>query len=208
MSKLFATLTLTTGTALTLILMGIAPSQFAGIIPLESISSNPALAQTGINLTSLRSASLSKHNGYRSIHRSPALTTSNSLDNTAQTWAQYLATNGVFEHSTPSQRNNAGENLYVSYTTASSVDSTTLSNTAVKKWYDEVSAYNYSNPGFSSQTGHFTQVVWKSSTQLGCGAAQGVKTINGTKYNAFYVVCQYAPAGNVQGQFPANVLKP
>jgi hypothetical protein len=27
-------------------------------------------------------------------------------------------------------------------------------------------------------------------------------------YNAFYVVCQYAAAGNVTGQFAANVLKP
>jgi hypothetical protein len=98
--------------------------------------------------------------------------------------------------------------LYVYYTTASSVDSTNLGNMAVKSWYDEVSKYDYNNPGFSSATGHFTQVVWKSSTQLGCGAARGVKTLNGTNYNAFYVVCHYSPAGNVQGQFPANVLKP
>lgn len=68
--------------------------------------------------------------------------------------------------------------------------------------------YNYSNPGFSAEPGHFTQVVWKNSTQLGCGAAQGVKTLNGRQYNAFYVVCHYAPAGNVTGQFPENVLKP
>jgi uncharacterized protein YkwD len=200
MSKLFASLTLTAGTALTLILTGIAPSLF--------ISSKTATAQTAINLTNLRSASLSKHNGHRSTHRSPALTSSSSLNNSAQNWAQYLATNGVFQHSSASQRNNAGENLYVYYTTASSVDSTNLGNMAVKSWYDEVSKYDYNNPGFSSATGHFTQVVWKSSTQLGCGAAKGVKTLNGTKYNAFYVVCHYSPAGNVQGQFPANVLKP
>jgi uncharacterized protein YkwD len=205
MNKLFSTLTLTTGTALSLILTGIAPSQFAGMIP---ISNNSVLAQTSIDLAALRAASIVKHNGYRTTHHSPNLVVSSSINNTAQTWAQYLATNGLFQHSTASQRNNAGENLYVYYTTATSVDAATLANSAVKSWYDEVSAYNYNSPVFSSATGHFTQVVWKNSTQLGCGAAQGTKTMNGTKYNAFYVVCNYAPAGNVQGQFAANVLKP
>jgi glioma pathogenesis-related protein 2 len=101
-----------------------------------------------------------------------------------------------------------GENIYASYTTESTLDPTTLGEAAVKEWYDEIKDYNYANPGFSSETGHFTQVVWKGSTKLGCGAAQGTATIEGNKYNAFYVVCQYAPAGNVQGQFPDNVLKP
>ena len=205
MNKFFSTLTLTTGTALTLILMGIAPSQFASIIPM---SSEPVLAQTSIDLTTLRSTSLSKHNSYRATHRSPNMTISSSANNTAQAWAQYLATNGLFQHSASNQRNNAGENLYVSYTTAPSINYATLANVAVQSWYNEVKLYNYNSPGFSSATGHFTQVVWKSSTQLGCGAAQGTKTMNGTKYKAFYVVCHYAPAGNVKGQFPANVLKP
>ncbi|AFZ26025.1 Cysteine-rich secretory protein family [Cylindrospermum stagnale PCC 7417] len=202
MNKLFSTLSLTAGTALTLILTAIAPSQLAGI------SSGPVMGQTSIDLATFRNSALSKHNGYRVTHSSPNMTISDSVNNTAQAWAEYLATNAVLQHSTASQRNNAGENLYVSYTTASSIAASTLADTAVKKWYDEVSAYNYANPGFSSQTGHFTQVVWKSSTQLGCGAAQGTKTINGTTYKAFYVVCQYAPAGNMQGQFPANVLQP
>lgn len=31
--------------------------------------------------------------------------------------------------------------------------------------------YDYNNPGFSSATGHFTQVVWRTSTTVGCGRA-------------------------------------
>ncbi|MFM7408088.1 MAG: CAP family protein [Cuspidothrix sp.] len=204
MNKLFSTLTIITGTALTLTLTGIVPRPFASIM---SLSNQPAIAQTTIDLNTFRNTSLSRHNGYRATHRSPALTTSSSANTTAQSWAQYLATNGLFQHSSSTQRNNAGENLYVFYTTGS-IDAATLANNAVKTWYDEVSKYNYSKPGFSAATGHFTQIVWKSSTQLGCGAARGTKTMNGTKFNAFYVVCHYAPAGNVQGQFPTNVLKP
>jgi hypothetical protein len=58
------------------------------------------------------------------------------------------------------------------------------------------------------RTGHFTQVVWKKSTQLGCGAAEGTATLDGTTFNAFYVVCHYNPAGNMRGDFPSNVLRP
>lgn len=180
----------------------------ATIIPLGVIGTKIVMAQASIDLATLRSNALSKHNSYRATHHSPNMTIDDSVNNTAQSWAEYLATNAVLQHSSPSQRNNAGENLYVSYTTAPSISADTLANEGVKKWYDEVSAYNYANPGFSAQTGHFTQVVWKNSTKLGCGAAKGVKTINGTQFNAFYVVCQYAPAGNMTGQFPENVLAP
>ncbi len=194
MNKFFSTLTLTTATALTIALTG------------GAMSSDSVLGQTSIDLATLRSAAVSKHNTYRATHNSPNINISDSLNTSAQAWAEKIASSGEFEHST--NRNNVGENIYASYSTESTVDPATLGNTAVKEWYDEIKDYNYANPGFSSETGHFTQVVWKGSTQLGCGAAQGTATIEGTNYNAFYVVCQYAPAGNVQGQFPDNVLKP
>ncbi|NET01369.1 MAG: secretion protein [Sphaerospermopsis sp. SIO1G2] len=201
MNKLFTSLSVTTGAAFTFILAGVVPNI------LDSVTTKPAIAQTGIDVAAVRSSALSKHNNYRSTHNTPAMTMSNSLNNTAQEWAEYLASNGTFQHSSSSQRNGAGENIYVYYTTAGSANADTITK-GVKSWYDEVSKYDYNNPGFSGETGHFTQVVWKSSTQLGCGAAKGVKTLGGNQYNAFYLVCQYGPAGNVMGQFPANVLKP
>ncbi len=176
----------------------------ATIIPLGIINTNSVVGQTGINQSTLRSTALSKHNSYRSTHNSPNMTQSSSLNESAQSWAEHLASTGAFEHS----KTNAGENIYATFTTASSVDAANLGNQAVKSWYDEVSDYDYANPGFSGKTGHFTQVVWKNSTELGCGAAQGVKNFGGNQYNAFYVVCQYSPAGNVSGQFPDNVMAP
>jgi hypothetical protein len=46
-------------------------------------------------------------------------------------------------------------------------------------WYDEVTnpGYNFETGGFSGGTGHFTQLVWKGTTELGCGIA------------GMYVVC-------------------
>jgi hypothetical protein len=163
---------------------------------------------TAIDLITLRSQILAKHNGYRTTHHSPALAIQTSLDITAQQWAEYLAANALFQHSTPAQRNNAGENIYVYYTTASTATAATLAIEAVNSWYNEVKDYNYAIPQFASNTGHFTQVVWKASVGLGSGAASGIKVINGITYNAFYVVSQYAPAGNLAGAFATNVLKP
>jgi hypothetical protein len=51
------------------------------------------------------------------------------------------------------------------------------------------------------KTGHFTQVVWKNSTQVGFGVAVAP---NGS----FYAVANYYPAGNFTGQFKENVLQP
>jgi Cysteine-rich secretory protein family len=49
--------------------------------------------------------------------------------------------------------------------------------------------------------GHFTQVVWKSSKELGVGKAK-------SRSGRIYVVANYYPPGNYQGQFAQNVLPP
>jgi hypothetical protein len=69
----------------------------------------------------------------------------------------------------------------------------------------QVSFYNYARPGFSSATGHFTALVWKSTTKLGCGSARCSRLSN-----RVILVCNYQPAGNIvnAGFFAANVLRP
>lgn len=57
-----------------------------------------------------------------------------------------------------------GENLC--YTTSAAL-------TCVQGWYDEIEDYDFRRPGWSSATGHFTQLVWKSSETLGVGQAPG-----------------------------------
>jgi len=48
-------------------------------------------------------------------------------------------------------------------------------------------------------TGHFTQLVWKGSKQIGCGASCN-------NSNKCYVTCNYYPPGNYIGQFASNVF--
>jgi len=64
---------------------------------------------------------------------------------------------------------------------------------------DEAPDYTPENPNYS----HFTQVVWKSTTQLGCAL---VTCPGGTIFDAKYgpssfYVCEYNPPGNV---YPAD----
>jgi glioma pathogenesis-related protein 2 len=161
--------------------------------------------ESTLDLAILRRSILTEHNTYRSKHYSPKLTTSNSLDKNAQDWANHLAIEKIFEHSDNLQ---VGENIYVSYDHKLSVNAKTLAENVVNFWYSEVANYNYMKPGFSDNTGHFTQVIWKNSLELGCGAARGTVFLEGKEVGAFYVVCQYSPAGNSSRQFATNVLKP
>jgi len=72
--------------------------------------------------------------------------------------------------------------------------------TAAQKWYDEVT-----DPGFDSQTlnpyqsnagtGHYTQVVWADTEELGCGMVY----YQGDSFFETLIVCNYAKGGNFIG---------
>ena len=72
---------------------------------------------------------------------------------------------------------------------------------AVSLWYSEVIKYDFSSPGFSMEHGHFTQVVWRKTRQLGIGCA---RSENGDGLT--YVVARYWPPGNILKKFEENVL--
>jgi Cysteine-rich secretory protein family len=75
-------------------------------------------------------------------------------------------------------------------------------------WYSEIQNYNFSNGGFGYHTGHFTQIVWKDSVQIGCGwISDGCTKTLGASYPN-YLACEYYPFGNVDGQFAQEVAAP
>jgi uncharacterized protein YkwD len=130
-------------------------------------------------------AILSLHNQYRAQHCVAPLTWSNEIAAAAQRWAEKCR----FSHNTSDK---FGENL------AWGGDRTAAS--AVDAWYGEVKNYNFARPGSSSGVGHFTQIVWKNTKQIGCGVS---KCFLGSMR---YWVCQYSPQANWSGQYAENVL--
>ncbi len=130
------------------------------------------------------------HDRYRARHCAPPLRWSEDLARVAQRWADSLASRGcAFEHNPSTQ---LGENLAL-FGPPGSMDADAV----VRGWYDEVRAYRFDRPGFSMNTGHFTQVVWASTTEIGCGTS----VCGGSEI----WVCNYAPPGNVLDRFPENV---
>jgi len=72
--------------------------------------------------------------------------------------------------------------------------------------YNEIQNYDYSNPGFGDDTGHFTQLVWVSTTNVGCARCFGQES--GSIWYETYVVCDFQPPGNYDGEYQDNVRLP
>ena len=133
---------------------------------------------------------LDVHNAARAEVGVAPLTWDDALAKEAEAYAQELARRHRFEHDR--DRNGHGENLY--WYSAST--NTPMSN-ASKSWYDEIEVYRYrkcGGPNFS-ETGHYTQMVWHSTTAVGIGVAVSSK-------GETYVVARYNPTGNWQGEYP------
>jgi uncharacterized protein YkwD len=69
---------------------------------------------------------------------------------------------------------------------------------AVNAWVGEKSDYNYASNSCAAgkQCGHYTQVVWRATTSIGC--ARVVCNNNG----GVFIICSYDPPGNFAGQKP------
>jgi len=131
---------------------------------------------------------LNVHNEAREEVGVDAIVWSSSLANEAEDYAQELAKSGRFKHS----KTDDGENLYW-YSSTNQNPMTEAS----KSWYEEIQLYRYRKccgPNFSD-TGHYTQMVWGNTTEIGMGVAV-------SKSGETYVVARYNTAGNFQGQFP------
>src|SRR5262249_52603069 len=75
---------------------------------------------------------------------------------------------------------------------------------AMDLWAGEAGNYNYANNSCSGVCGHYTQLVWRSTTQVGCGLR--VCTTGspfGSRASTWtMIVCDYRPPGNFSRQRP------
>ena len=147
------------------------------------------------------------HNDERAVVGSPALKWSDSLANDAKSWAEHLASLPPKPTSSSGWNQccggepdlvhaGPGENLWAGganyYSTAD----------MVKSWASEKSNYHgapLSNADFAPgvpMIGHYTQMVWKNTKDVGCATAIG----NQGKFE--FLVCRYSPPGNTLGQRP------
>ena len=134
-------------------------------------------------------------NVYRSKHQAPPLVWDDNIGQFAQYWSYYLVANNLFQHS---KTQLYGENL--AWMKGYGTDVMFLIKKSIDDWYNEVSLYDFNKSTFSSETGHFTCLVWKASTKF----AMGISMDNNT--NTVDVTMNTSPPGNVIGKFAENVL--
>ncbi|KAM0348993.1 hypothetical protein ACHAPU_003927 [Fusarium lateritium] len=155
---------------------------------------------------------LNYHNIHRANHSAPAL----EWDDELAGYALNTANGCVFEHDMHQGDGGYGQNL-ASWGATSDIDDLKHKAAAggiTNQWYDNEMAnwayYGQENPPSDMNIdlyGHFTQVVWKDSTKVGCAT---VKCAAGTvlSFPSWYTVCNYNPQGNFGGRYGDNVLKP
>jgi len=150
----------------------------------------PAPADRGETL--LRQTVLNAHNEARDRFGVPALAWSDELAAAAMSHAQYMAQTGIYGHDqTPGRRKKAGENLWRGQRGVFSYD------IMIGVMIEEARNFrpgifpDNSRTGAWSDVAHFTQIVWPTTTSVGCALASSATTD--------YFVCRYSPTGNKDG---------
>jgi hypothetical protein len=157
------------------------------IAPILTVPSSGLQISHAQSNADLQNTVLSIHNRERALVGVPALVWSDQLAAGAQTWADHLATINEMVHSTDMSY---GENLAGKRTGGDTVPTMVESWVAEKKDYhgETIDSTNY------LVFGHYTQMVWQNTREVGCGMATG--SVND------FLVCRYSPPGNSVGQLP------
>lgn len=134
------------------------------------------------------------HNELRQKHQSQVLEWNPDLASSASDWAKRLADKGYMQHSDT----RLGENIVIT----DEDDGNITGSGVVDKWAREEALYDYTNPKWQKGTSHFTQMIWKSTTEV------GIARVPLESGKGYVIVAHYKPAGNTNraGDYAKNVL--
>ena len=142
----------------------------------------------------LRASVLSTHNRARADFGVSPISWNDELAAGALAHAQYMATTGIYGHDqTPGRRKKAGENLWRGRRGLFSYDVMVGVMVEEARHFRPGAFPNNSRTGNWSDVAHYTQIVWPTTTEVGCALASSATTD--------YFVCRYAPTGNKDGVY-------
>jgi uncharacterized protein YkwD len=165
----------------------VTPAATGGDVTPAATGGDATPAASGGVTAATKDEIVKAHNRYRAEVGVPDIQWSDSLAAGAQEWADKLAADGGgLVHSSTG----LGENLFggsgKAYTGVNAVES----------WGSEKANYNGEPVGQEKAVvGHYTQMVWRSTTEVGCASATSAE-------GAMVWVCRYSPAGNMTGEKP------
>jgi hypothetical protein len=156
-----------------------------------AVSATPALAQSSF-AAQFPARILAAHNAERARAGVPPLVWDNELGTAAAVYAQQMAMTGVFAHSDRSKRRGTGENLWMGTHGAFSIETMVGGWSSEKRFFVPGIFPNNSRSGNWEDVGHYTQMIWPTTTRIGCALASTPRID--------YLVCRYATAGNMDGR--------
>lgn len=142
-------------------------------------------------LFSFALSAIRRHNVLRACHNAQPLMFNCEIMKIAQDYSEYLANEvkGLTHSKNKFHGEWMGENLAYNSGTVSGESPT-------NSWYKEINSYDFNNPGFSMETGHFTQLVWKASKEFGIGLSCS---------GGCYMTGNYYPGGNYNNMYSTQV---
>ncbi len=136
---------------------------------------------------------LAAHNRERAQANTRPLIWSETLEAEARDWAVDLIDSGRFAHDP--RPHGHGENLWMGWG-----DRVFTPEDMVGDWIEERRDYrpgvfpNVSRTGDWVAVGHYTQLIWRDTTHVGCAvASRGDRAV---------LACRYSPPGNIDGRRP------
>jgi pathogenesis-related protein 1 len=153
----------------------------------QRVRSSPSAASSAVLDSASIQELLRAHNEVRRQRGIAPLRWSPRLAVTAQEWAEHLARIGELVHD---RSRMVGQNLFASYGAAR------RPSFVVGKWAEESKDYDerHFRCARGAVCGHFTQLIWRETKEVGCGVAHGG--------NGEFWVCYYTPPGNFIGEKP------
>ncbi|KAF2262855.1 PR-1-like protein [Lojkania enalia] len=159
-----------------------------------------AIAIPKINDENFKNTALNAHHYWREIHCAQAVAWNDTIARAAKESVESCPQN--------QRHDRAGSNLSAASPPPADDDNDRwieMTREMIHGWHEEEYKYDYAHPGTPEGTGHFTQLVWRGTTQIGCALASCKgKNMPGRLY------CFYEPAGNIinDGMYAANVYPP
>ena len=158
-------------------------------------ANSPAPADRGEQL--LRNTVLTMHNQARREFGVAPVECSEELATGALAHAQYMAATGVYGHDqTPGRRRKSGENLWRGQRGTFAYDVMVRVMVEEGRYFRPGAFPDNSVNGDWHAVAHYTQIIWPTTTQVGCALASNATTD--------YFVCRYAPTGNKDGFYLAE----
>lgn len=172
----------------------------------STLSTTSAPEPTAAPANDYQNKVLFNHNVHRSNHSASSLSWDPKLEETARKLAQKC----VYKHDTSIDGGGYGQNI------GYGVQENQIGKMITNLMYNNEEGFFHNLYGTNSPSmalfeswGHFTQIVWKASTHVGCATVTCPKLGNVDSSVAEpFTVCNYSPAGNTIGEYADNVLAP